>query len=63
MDTPASLLAEFEMALRPNSYRVRHLLDNDDGYRYDADPNGHPWGCYEIELVVEKIAEPSWTVE
>src|SRR6202012_3711001 len=61
--TPASLLAEFEAALRPNSYRVRHLLENDQGYRYDDSPSGHPKGCYEIEFVAQKIAEPSWRVD
>jgi SAM-dependent methyltransferase len=58
--TPASLLAEFETALRPNSYRVRHLVENDEGYRYDDDPDRHPRGCYEIELVVQKLTEPGW---
>jgi SAM-dependent methyltransferase len=58
--TPAGLLAEFEAALAPNSYRVRHLAENDAGYQYDLPPNVHPEGCYEIELVVEKIAPPGW---
>jgi SAM-dependent methyltransferase len=58
--TPGSLLRGFETALRPNTYRVRHLADNDLGYDYEADPDRHPSGCYEIELVVEKIAPPRW---
>jgi hypothetical protein len=58
--TPASLLAEFETALSPNSYRVRHLIDNDAGYNYTLDSGRHPVGCYEIELVVQKIAMPAW---
>lgn len=58
--TPASLLAEFETALRPNTYRVRLLEDNDAGYRYDGDPNAHPAGCYEIVLVIQKIQPPAW---
>ena len=61
--TPASLLAEFEAALAPNSYRVRHLLENDAGYRYDLPPNRHAEGCHEIELVIEKIAMPDWRME
>lgn len=61
--TPMSLLAEFEAALPPNSYRVRHLADNDCGYEYDLHPSRHPGGCYEIELVVEKIRPPAWAVE
>jgi len=60
--TPSSLLAEFEAALVPNSYRVRHLAENDAGYQYEFPPNAHPEGCYEIELVVEKIAVPGWSM-
>jgi SAM-dependent methyltransferase len=52
--TPAALLGEFELALYPNSYRVRHLADNDRGYDYAQDAERHPTGCYEIELVIEK---------
>ena len=49
-----------EEALVPNSYRVRHLADNGLGYAYDLSPDQHPAGCYEIELVVEKIEPPPW---
>ncbi len=58
--TPAKLLATFEGALVPNSYRVRHLTDNDLFYDYALTPSTHPVGCYEIELVIEKITTPSW---
>jgi ADP-heptose:LPS heptosyltransferase len=58
--TPASLLAEVEDSLEPNSYRIRHLIDNDLGYDYTIGPDQHAGGCYEIELVIEKIAQPSW---
>ena len=58
--TPASLLREFETSLEPNSYRVRHLRDNDEGYTYDVGPEAHPGGGYEIELVVQKIKKPDW---
>ena len=58
--TPACLLCEFEEALSPNSYRVRHLADNDREFKYDIGPEAHSDGCYEIELVVEKIAPPDW---
>ena len=61
--TPACLLCDFEAVLEPNSYRVRHLADNDCGYDYAIDPGAHSAGCYEIELVVEKIAEPSWRLD
>ncbi|MGH7187572.1 MAG: methyltransferase domain-containing protein [Acetobacteraceae bacterium] len=58
--SPATLLCEVEEALEPNSYRVRHLADNDFGYVYAMSPDHHPAGCYEIELVVEKIEPPLW---
>jgi SAM-dependent methyltransferase len=58
--TPASLLWEFETSLRPNTYRVRHLRDNDEGYTYEIGPEAHPGGGYEVELVVEKIRPPEW---
>ena len=61
--TPASLLGELESALTPNTYRVRHLAENDLGYQYDIPPDTHPFGCYEIELVIEKIAPPAWVIE
>ena len=63
MYTAASLLREFEAALPPNSYRVRHLYEDDRGYRYDDPPDRHGIGGYEIELVAEKIKEPAWRVE
>ena len=58
--TPASLLREFETSLRPNTYRVRHLRDDDENYTYGIGPEIHPGGGYEIELVVQKIAPPGW---
>lgn len=60
--TPMTLLAEFEAALQPNTYRVRCLADNDQDYGYTVPPDHHPGGCYEIELVIEKIAPPTWIV-
>ncbi len=60
--TPASLLAEFEAALVPNSYRVRHLVENDAGYQYGLPAHVHAEGCHEIELVIEKIIPPDWNL-
>jgi SAM-dependent methyltransferase len=60
MYTPAALLASFEQALEPNSYRVRHLADNDEAFDYSIGPQEHSSGAYEIELVIEKIAPPAW---
>lgn len=61
--TPASLLREFETALTPNTYRVRHLCDQDTGYDYARKWDEHAHGCYEIEIVVQKIEPPEWNVQ
>lgn len=53
--TPASLLKEFEDSLPINSFRVRHLRDNDEGHKYDDPPDVHGVWLYEIELVVQKL--------
>jgi len=58
--TPASLMAEIEATLLPNSYRLRHLADNDFGYDYGVGPEQHAGGCYELELVIQKIQPPAW---
>lgn len=58
--TPASLLQEFEQALKPNSYRVRFLEDGDVGYNYSIPADKHSGGEYEITLVIEKIEKPKW---
>jgi predicted SAM-dependent methyltransferase len=60
--TPASLMAEVEASLEPNTYRLRHLIDNDQHYIYSRSPDVHPGGCYEIEMVIEKIAAPAWVI-
>lgn len=58
--TPFKLMWEVEMNLKPNTYRVRRLMDNDLNYDYDIPPEKHPYGCYEIELIIEKIKPPEW---
>ena len=63
MYTPATFLRSFEEALAVNSYRVRHLAENDTGFNYALGPNVHSDGAYEIELVIEKIAPPSWDLD
>lgn len=60
--TPASLLAEVEEALVPNSYRVRWLGDEDTGYDYALGCNAPPVGRQDIALVVERINPPAWTL-
>ena len=58
--TPASLMCEIEDVLPVHSHRVRHLVDNDFGFDYGRAPDLPPAGCYEIELVLQKIAPPAW---
>ena len=62
MYTPASLLESVERALPLNTYRIRHLCDNDEGFNYTLGPDAHSDGAYEIELVIEKIAPPIWNL-
>jgi SAM-dependent methyltransferase len=61
--TPGSLMTEVEQSLRPNTYRLRQLADNDLDYNYAIGPTQHAGGCYEIELVVQKLAPPHWELE
>ena len=61
--TPGSLLMRIEEALPPNTYRLRHLIDSDFSYTYSVSPEHHPGGCYEIELVIQKISSPEWQLE
>jgi hypothetical protein len=61
--TPASLMLEVEEALPPNSYRVRHLCDDDRGYDYTALPDEEPDVGSDVLLAIEKIDRPGWTLE
>ncbi|WP_162875551.1 methyltransferase domain-containing protein [Sphingomonas crusticola] len=58
--TPMTLLAEIEAAFEENSYRIRHFVENDAGFDYSIMPYQGTDGCYEIELVIEKIVKPFW---
>lgn len=60
--TPASLLAEFEESLEPNSYRVRLVEDGDKDFDYNLGPGKHSGGQYEITLVIQKIKKPDWSL-
>lgn len=53
--TPASLLKEFEDSLPINSFRVRHMRDNDIGHDYSDPQEVHGKWLYEIELVIQKL--------
>jgi SAM-dependent methyltransferase len=61
--TPSRLLLQLEVALEPNSYRVRFLEDNDRGYDYNIGPDKHAAGSHEIVLVTQKIKEPDWEIK
>lgn len=61
--TPGRLMAEVEAALAPNSYRVRHLIDDDEEYDYSIPPERHAGGGYQVELVLQKIRRPEWALE
>jgi SAM-dependent methyltransferase len=58
--TPRSLMAEIEAALPLGQWRLRSLRDVDEGFNYALPPEAHPKGCYEIELVVERIRPPAY---
>ena len=62
MYSPASLAAAFEEALEVNSFRLRHLRENDADFDYSRGPDLHSNGSYEIEIVVEKIDPPTWSL-
>jgi SAM-dependent methyltransferase len=61
--SPGLLLTLVEIALTPNTYRVMHVRDVDDGYRYDLPITQHPLGNFEIECVLQRITPPRWQVE
>lgn len=56
----ASLLAEIEAALEPNSFKVRYLAENDDLFDYSRPPMVAPYGNYEVTVVIEKLRTPEW---
>jgi SAM-dependent methyltransferase len=58
--TAGSLATEIEASLPPGTYRVRVLRDNDDNFDYQVPPDQPPQGCYEIELVLQKIVPPAY---
>lgn len=53
--TASSLLKEFEETLPINSYRIRHLRENDEGHCYQDEVNVHGRWLYEIECVIQKL--------
>jgi hypothetical protein len=59
--TVGSLATEIEAALPAGGYRIRVLRDNDDDFNYSIPPEVHPQGCYEVELVLQKITLPTYS--
>ena len=60
--TPAKLLERVEMALVPNTYRIRRCYDDDLNYNYSIPPEKHACGGYQVYLEVQKIKEPEWKI-
>lgn len=60
--TPGVLLRSVEVALIPNTYRIRLLEDGDKGFDYTIGPDRHSNGQYEITLVIQKIIPPTWVL-
>lgn len=60
--TPFYLMMIVEEALPPNSYRVRLLQDCDKDFDYSIPPEQHSRGEYQIELVLQKIKQPTWSL-
>lgn len=59
--SPATLMAELEEALAPNSYRVRLLCDHDEGYNYAS--KEELGGAQSILTVIERIEPPEWELD
>ena len=57
---PSTLLAEVQDALPLGEWRLRHMCDNDLNFDYSISDVVHSEGCYEIECVIEKIADPAY---
>jgi len=61
--TPGKLLNIVEQALPMNEWRLRHLVDNDKDFDYSLPADRHSVGCYEIELVIQKIQRPLYNFQ
>lgn len=53
--TSSSILKEIEEALPINSFRIRHLRENDEDHIYNIPVEIHASGSYDVEIVLEKI--------
>lgn len=61
--TPGSLMKEIEESLQMNSYRLIYIKDCSEGFDYGIPPEKHSCGEYSIELVLQKITLPIWTLK
>lgn len=61
--SPASLMKEIEESLQMNSYRLIYMKDCSEGFDYTISPEKHSCGEYQIELILQKITPPIWTLK
>lgn len=50
-----TLLMEIFESLPRNSYRIRHLKENDERHDYNQPAEEHSKGEYEIEVIIQKL--------
>ena len=60
---PCTLLTELQDALPLGEWRLRYMCDNDTGFDYTLPDRTHSEGCYEIECVIEKIADAPYLTQ
>jgi SAM-dependent methyltransferase len=62
--TPSILIGDIDVSLQPNTWRLRHCVDNDFQYDYSIPRDQHPGGRYEIECIIQKLVNPpTWEVK
>lgn len=60
---PSTLLSEIQDALPLGEWRLRYMCDNDDGFDYSKSDIEHSSGCYEIDCVIQKIADSPYLTQ
>jgi SAM-dependent methyltransferase len=60
--TSGSLLAEVEESLPIAGFRIRSLREIDTDFNYSLAPEQHAKGCYDIEVVIQKLNVPRWAL-
>lgn len=61
--SPASLLAEIEEALEPNTYRVRLARDMDENHDYGDTSSSKQLGDSDVVVILERIRPPAWRLK